>query len=79
MTQLNPRRLSVAALLAACGAVALALLVFSPAKGTYTSAAVALLEVQTMAAAKNNLRPERKCLLELFMILTPFRILAKER
>ena len=33
MTQLNPRRLSVAALLAACGAVALALLVFSPAKG----------------------------------------------
>lgn len=33
MTQLNPRRLSVAALLAASGAVAIALLVFSPAKG----------------------------------------------
>jgi hypothetical protein len=44
--------------------------VFSPSKGTYTSAAVALLEVETMAAAKNNLRLERKCLLELFMVLT---------
>ena len=31
--------------------------VFSPSKGTYTSAAVALLEVQTMTAAKNKLRP----------------------
>jgi hypothetical protein len=45
--------------------------VFSPSKGTYASAAVALLEVQTMVAAKNNLRPERKCLLELFMVNTP--------
>src|SRR5260370_1983402 len=33
-----------------------------------------------MAAAKNNLRPERKCLLELFMVLTlsPSLIVARE-
>jgi len=32
-----------------------------------------------MAAAKNNFRPDRKCPFELFMILGPSRILAKER
>src|SRR3954469_4534389 len=31
---------------------------------------MALLQVQTMAAAKNNLRPESKCLLAVFMVLT---------
>jgi hypothetical protein len=42
---------------------------------------MALLQVQTMAAAKNNLRPERKCLLAVFMVLTlsPSLVLARER